>query len=143
MLLGAYVCTETMAYRLEPIGKTAKMWDQLRKDARKLEGELEMKLAHMSRLCSGLDPASSGPNESARAQNGASATSTDVTSLLKRLAEVHRAMDSEVLGSDVRQHTIARHKDIMQDYSQEYKRLSAQIDLVCPFSFYHPFSFSH
>jgi Golgi SNAP receptor complex protein 1 len=106
------------------------MWDQLRKDARKLEGELEMKLAHMSRLCSGLDPALTGPSESVRAQTGASATSAEVTSLLKRLAEVHRAMDGEVMDSDVRQHTIARHKDIMQDYSQEYKRLSAQIDLV-------------
>ena len=116
---------------MEPLGKTTvKMWDQLRKDARKLEGELEMKLAHMSRLCSALDPALSGPTESARAQTGASSTSSEVTSLLKRLADVHRAMDGEVQGSDVRQHTIARHKDIMQDYSQEYKRLSAQIDLV-------------
>jgi golgi SNAP receptor complex member 1 len=120
-----------MTVRLESTSKsTVKMWDQLRKDARKLEGELEMKLAHMSRLCSGLDPALTGPSESVRAQTGASATSAEVTSLLKRLAEVHRAMDGEVMDSDVRQHTIARHKDIMQDYSQEYKRLSAQIDLV-------------
>ena len=89
-----------MEHRLEPIGRTVKMWDQLRKDARKLEGELEMKLAHMSRLCSGLDPALSGQNESARSQSGASSTSAEVTSLLKRLAEVHRAMDGEVQGSD-------------------------------------------
>lgn len=108
------------------------MWDKLRKDARKLEGELEMKLAQMSRLCSSLDPALSGPAESSRAQQGASQTSVEVTSLLKRLGEVHRAMDSEVLGSDVRQHMIARHKDIMQDYSQEFKRLSSQIDIVRP-----------
>jgi golgi SNAP receptor complex member 1 len=110
---------------------SARMWDQLRRDARKLEGELEMKLAQLSRLCSGLDSTFSAGSDSTRAQQSAGQMSLDVTNLLKRLGEVHTAMEADVRGSDVRQHTIARHRDIMQDYSQEFRRLSSQINQVC------------
>ena len=125
--LQATNATLAMALSLESAGKTSlTMWESLRKQARKLEGEIEMKLAFLSRLCSGFDSTTEG----SRAEQGASQTSIEVKGLLKRLSEVHASMEGEVMGSDVRQHTIARHKDIMQDYSQEFRRLSAQIEQV-------------
>jgi golgi SNAP receptor complex member 1 len=110
--------------------KKSKMWEQLKKDARKLEGELEMKLSHYARLPSGMDPRMTLPSSSHRTLQGASQMHSEITSLLKRLQEVHSAMEVDVSGSDVRHHTVARHQEILQDFSQEFRRLSAQIDQV-------------
>jgi hypothetical protein len=109
--------------------KKTKMWEQLKKDARKLEGELEMKLSHYSRLSSGMD-AAPGPSDSARSLQGTSQIHSDIASLLKRLEEVHSAMEGDVSGSDIRHHTVTRHREILHDFSQEFRRLSVQINQV-------------
>ena len=106
------------------------MWEQLKKDARKLEGELEVKLSHYSRISSGLDNSTSG---GVRSLHSAAAIQSDITTLLKRLQEVHNAMEADVSGSDIRHHTVTRHREILQDFSHEFRRLSAQLEQVrCP-----------
>jgi golgi SNAP receptor complex member 1 len=104
------------------------MWEQLKKNARKLEGELEVKLMHFSRLCTGLD--ASTPNDSLRSHQAAKQIAVEITSLLRRLEDLHNSMESDISGSEIRQHTVARHRDIMLDYSQEFRRLNSQLNQV-------------
>ena len=110
--------------------KKSKMWEQLKKDARQLEGEVEVKLSQYSRLSSGMDSSGAGPSNGMRSLQGASQIHSDITSSLKRLQKVHNAMEVDVSGSDIRHHTVIRHREILQDFSQEFKRLSSQIDQV-------------
>lgn len=110
--------------------KKSKMWEQLKKDARKLEGELEMKLSQYARISSGVESSSA----SSRGLQAAPQLHSDIANLLKRLHEVHDAMEVDISGSDLRRHTVVRHKEILQDFSHEFRRLSAQVDQVCPSS---------
>jgi hypothetical protein len=110
--------------------KKSKMWEQLKKDARQLEGEVEVKLSQYSRLSSGLDSSGAGPSNGMRSVQGASQLHSDITSLLKRLQDVHNAMEVDIAGNDIRHHTVVRHREILQDFSQEFKRMSAQLDQV-------------
>lgn len=106
------------------------MWEQLKKDARKLEGEIEVKLSQYSRMGSGMESVS-GPADSLRSLQGASQVQSDITVLLSKLQEVHTSMEADVSGSDIRHHTVTRHREILQDFSQEFRRLSSQISQVC------------
>lgn len=106
------------------------MWEQLKRDARQLEGEVEVKLSQYSRLSSGVDSSGAGPSGGVRSLQGASDIHSDITSLLKRLQDVHNAMEVDVSGSDIRHHTVIRHREILQDFSHEFRRLSAQLDQV-------------
>jgi hypothetical protein len=98
-------------------------------DARKIEGELEMKLSQYSRF-SAMDSSGNRKNEGPRALQCASHIETEIPALLKRLEEVHTSMEADVSGSDVRHHTVARHREILQDFKQEFHRLSHQVGLV-------------
>jgi golgi SNAP receptor complex member 1 len=111
--------------------KSLNMWEMLKKDARKIEGELEMKLSQYSRL-SAMDSSGYRRNEGTRALQGASQIEAEIPALLKRLEEVHTSMEADVSGSDIRHHTVARHREILQDFKQEFHRLSHQVGLVLP-----------
>eukprot|EP00879_Flechtneria_rotunda_P019515 GHRR01020497.1.p1 GENE.GHRR01020497.1~~GHRR01020497.1.p1 ORF type:complete len:233 (+),score=56.55 GHRR01020497.1:258-956(+) len=50
-----------------PILGSSKMWEDLRKEARKLEGELDVKLASYAKLCSGFEAAERGKGAGAGA----------------------------------------------------------------------------
>ncbi|CAK9269314.1 unnamed protein product [Sphagnum jensenii] len=95
-----------------PSGSTG--WDDLRKQARKLESELDIKLASFRRLGNG--PAGDGQGDG----NGA-----EIERLLQQLNEVNKQMQSWVssAGSDVLSHTLTRHRNILQELSQEFSRI--------------------
>lgn len=102
------------------------MWDQLKRDVRKLEGELEVKLTQFSRLCAGSDSATAA-GEGLRSHQTAKELAGEISGLFSRVEALHNAMEADIAGSELRQHTVARHRDIVLDYGQEFKRLSAQL----------------
>jgi Golgi SNAP receptor complex protein 1 len=77
--------------------------------ARKLESELDIKLASFRRLGNG--PAGDGQGDGNEAE---------IERLLQQLNEVNKQMQSWVssAGSDVLSHTLTRHRNILQELSQ-------------------------
>ena len=115
--------------QLKPKERVVKMWEQLRKDARKYEGELDVKLASYARLCAGLD-SNHGALERTGSQQFTNQTATEINTLLLRLGEVNQLMEAGLTQGDTRQRTLSRHRDILQDFTQEFRRLNAQINQV-------------
>lgn len=93
--------------------------------ARQLEGEIDVKIAAFAKLCSNLEYGYSKGETGLASDRMLHMKKTEVEELLKRLTDVTGRM-AEVLGSatDNRSHTLARHRDILYDYSQEYRRLA-------------------
>eukprot|EP00879_Flechtneria_rotunda_P006738 GHRR01007079.1.p1 GENE.GHRR01007079.1~~GHRR01007079.1.p1 ORF type:complete len:237 (+),score=70.34 GHRR01007079.1:258-968(+) len=113
-----------------PILGSSKMWEDLRKEARKLEGELDVKLASYAKLCSGFEAAERGKGAGAGAATDqiARQKAADIEALLQRLSDINHDMSSVIAGAgDARSHTLARHRDILQDLTQEFRRLDSQL----------------
>lgn len=54
--------------------------------------------------------------------------SSEIESLLGRLSDVNEGMRSTLSGGgDSRAHTLARHRDILHDFTQEYRRLASVV----------------
>ncbi|KAK3238543.1 hypothetical protein CYMTET_51458 [Cymbomonas tetramitiformis] len=104
-----------------------RVWEELRKEARKLEGEVDIMLASFSKLGTG-DSSSSllGDTE----DQMVSGKAQEIESHLQRLADVNDAMSSAVSGGgDARSHTLARHRDILSEFSQEFRRIRTTITI--------------
>ncbi|KAH7659992.1 Golgi SNAP receptor complex subunit 1 protein [Dioscorea alata] len=92
-------------------------WDSLRKQARKLEGQLDEQLNTYRRFVSNKPDGSENEIESV------------IERLLKQLQQVNSQMQSWVSsgGSEILSHTLNRHREILQDLSQEFKRLRSSL----------------
>ncbi|KAI8375187.1 hypothetical protein BD560DRAFT_392975 [Blakeslea trispora] len=98
-------------------------WDQLRKEARSLESEIELKLATLTKIgqSTGLD-------------NTGQEAETD--ELLKKLQTVITDMSdfmdrpSTTPTSPSMIHLLSRHKDILYDYTKEFRRVKSNIKLA-------------
>ena len=116
------------------------------KQARRLEGELEVKLQALAKLAAGLDAppvyrvggaagggygggsgsGSGGAGGGFGAEQLAAAKASEIEALLGRLSDVHGEMAGALGGGgDARGHTLARHRDVLQEYAQEFRRLEA------------------
>eukprot|EP00850_Spirogloea_muscicola_P021832 SM000263S09819 [mRNA] locus=s263:20380:21585:- [translate_table: standard] len=86
-------------------------WEDLRRQARKLEGDVDHKLAAYARLGGG-DGGGGGEEELRR---------VEIEALLAQLGELNAAMAAHAAsgsGADALGHTLARHRDILHEYSQ-------------------------
>lgn len=111
-------------------GTETRVWEDLRKEARKLEGELDAKLAAYGKLCTGYDSSYvSKRGEGGLANDQLIETkATEIESLLGRLSDVNDGMSSALSGAvDSRSHTLARHRDILHEFMQEFRRLSSTL----------------
>ncbi|KAF5837898.1 Qb-SNARE, Gos1/GS28-family [Dunaliella salina] len=129
-----------MAYRSSsPTGVAAaplvpghtRAWEDLRKEARKLEGELDVKLAAYAKLCSGFEAnyrLKASDSSSLGADQLAQTKAAEIEGLLHRLSDVNDEMGGFMGGiSDSRSHTLARHRDILQEFNQEFRRLNTTL----------------
>mmetsp|Transcript_6846 Transcript_6846/g.23554 ORF Transcript_6846/g.23554 Transcript_6846/m.23554 type:complete len:225 (+) Transcript_6846:161-835(+) len=98
-------------------------WELLRKEARKLESEIDSKLATYAKYDKGYSYRQSDPASSEGYSTSVQAA--QVEDLLLNLSRVNEEMVSAASGSDSRRHTLARHRDILQEYEQEFKRLKS------------------
>ncbi|KAJ9189926.1 hypothetical protein P3X46_001174 [Hevea brasiliensis] len=96
-------------------------WDALRKQARKLEAQLDEQMNSYRKLVS------------AKASTKVDAAENDLESgldrLLKQLQQVNSQMQAWVSsgGSEMVSHTLIRHQEILQDLTQEFHRLRASL----------------
>ncbi|XP_075913851.1 Golgi SNAP receptor complex member 1 isoform X3 [Petromyzon marinus] len=123
-------------------------WEDLRRQARQLENELDMKLVSFSKLCtacthrdqysSDMSPLLSGSTQHRMFDS----LSVEIEQLLSKLAAVNEKLSeysdssrppppSVESGSSnsALSHTIQRHRDILQDYSHEFHRTRGHVVL--------------
>ncbi|XP_072971078.1 Golgi SNAP receptor complex member 1-1 [Typha angustifolia] len=95
----------------------ASSWDALRKQARKLEAQIDDQINTYRRLVSTKPDGSENDLESG------------IERLLKQLQQVNSQMQTWVSsgGAEVLSHTLTRHKEILQDLTQEFYRLRASL----------------
>uniref|UniRef100_A0A3P9IQ94 Golgi SNAP receptor complex member 1 n=1 Tax=Oryzias latipes TaxID=8090 RepID=A0A3P9IQ94_ORYLA len=104
-------------------------WEDLRKQARQLENELDLKLVSFSKLCtsySNHDQRSRSNSFSQSQDNVLVAMTTELEHLLTKLTAVNDKM-AEYINSPgasshnaALMHTLQRHRDILKDYSHEF-----------------------
>ncbi|CAL9685278.1 unnamed protein product [Knipowitschia caucasica] len=116
-------------------------WEDLRKQARQLENELDLKLVSFSKLCTSYSSGSYGLGISDRARDGRSdstgsshdnlmlAMTTEIEQLLAKLTGINNKMAEftaeTVPHNAALMHTLQRHRDIWQDYTNEFHKTKA------------------
>lgn len=132
-------------------------WEELRKEARKLENEIDANLASLSKLAgvgsnhattstSSVGGMSGGGAGGGYNQYSNTATSKmegnfdviaskegEIEALLTRLSDVTRALASSIhsganASSDTRTHTLARHRDVATEFNREFRRMKDYIE---------------
>ncbi|KAM8899832.1 Golgi SNAP receptor complex member 1-like isoform 2-T2 [Spinachia spinachia] len=114
-------------------------WEDLRKQARQLENELDLKLVSFSKLCTSYSSSSSSSSRDQRTRDsrcdsvGSSqdmlvSMTTELEQLLANLTAVNDKM-AEYTNSPgasshnaALMHTLQRHRDILQDYTLEFHK---------------------
>lgn len=96
-------------------------WDALRKQARKLEAQLDEQMNSYRKLVSA--------NASTKADAAESDLESWIDRLLKQLQQVNSQMQAWVSsgGSEMVSHTLTRHQEILQDLTQEFYRLRSSL----------------
>lgn len=96
-------------------------WDSLRKQARKLEAQLDEQMNAYRKLVSA--------KVSTKADASESDLETWIERLLNQLKQVNSQMQAWVSsgGSEMVSHTLTRHQEIFQDLTQEYYRLKSSL----------------
>ncbi|KAF1378427.1 hypothetical protein PFLUV_G00190440 [Perca fluviatilis] len=113
-------------------------WEDLRKQARQLENELDLKLVSFSKLCTSYNSSNSNRDQQTRDSRSDSAGSfqdnmlvamtTELEQLLANLTAVNDKMAgyTNTPGASSHNaalmHTLQRHRDILQDYTHEFHK---------------------
>ncbi|TVU05711.1 hypothetical protein EJB05_48890, partial [Eragrostis curvula] len=118
-------CTTGISHGLGPeddpeeqaVTMEASSWDALRKQARRLEAQLDDQMSAYRKLISMKSDGSENDIES------------DIERSLKQLQQVNSQMQTWVSsgGSEVLSHTLTRHMEILQDLMQEFYRLRSSL----------------
>nr|XP_024647142.1 Golgi SNAP receptor complex member 1 isoform X5 [Macaca nemestrina] len=123
---------------------TSNYWEDLRKQARQLENELDLKLVSFSKLCTSYSHSSTRDGRRDRYSsdttpllNGSSqdrmfeTMAIEIEQLLARLTGVNDKMAEYTNSAGVPSlnaalmHTLQRHRDILQDYTHEFHKTKA------------------
>lgn len=107
-------------------------WEELRKEARKIEGDLDVKLSSYAKL--GARVTQGGYVEAGSPTLGSSrswkSTEMEIQSLLEKLLDVNDSMSrcaaSAASTTSVTQ-KLARHRDILHEFTQEFRRIKGNI----------------
>eukprot|EP00210_Caulerpa_lentillifera_P002910 g2778.t1 len=97
-------------------------WDAFRKRAKKLEGELDVKLSSFAKLCLTYDG-----RGTVQTEDRISSKLSELDLLLKQLEQTNEDMNSSISETDSRAHTVSRHRDILHEYIQETDRLKSAV----------------
>jgi len=112
-------------------------WEGLRKQARSLENDIDLKLVAFSKL--GTNYSSSKPGGDKQPLLGGDSRleelQEELGDLLARLGQVNEDMSGFAVGvgagqSAAIQHTLQRHTEILQDYRQEFKKTASNIAAI-------------
>ncbi|CAO2206928.1 unnamed protein product [Urochloa humidicola] len=108
-------------------------WEELRREARKLEGDLDVKLSSYARLAARSSSSSASPSGAASPTADRSSWKSmefEIQSLLGKLQDVNDAMSrcaaSTAPTTSVSQ-KLARHRDILHEFTQEFRRMRGNL----------------
>ncbi|KAL8142198.1 hypothetical protein V2J09_015230 [Rumex salicifolius] len=107
-------------------------WEELRKEARKIEGDLDVKLSSYAKLGSRYTQGGYVDPGSPTVGSGRSWKSMEmeIQSLLEKLLEINDSM-SRCAGSAAPTTSVtqklARHRDILHEFTQEFRRIKGNI----------------
>jgi Golgi SNAP receptor complex protein 1 len=100
-------------------GAAPRLLPALPLQARKLESELDVKIAAYGKLCSGYEYGYAKGESGLAADQQLQSKAGEIERLLARLSDANDAMRSTLSGgADARSHTLARHRDILHDFQQ-------------------------
>ncbi|VDI36027.1 golgi SNAP receptor complex member 1 [Mytilus galloprovincialis] len=118
------------------------LWEDLRKQARQLENEIDLKLVSFSKLGTNYSSHIDYGNESAPLINKTSSEhmfdtmAMEIEQLLSKLQDVNDRMSDYTQNISMSSpsaallHTLQRHRDILQDYSHEFHKTKANISAI-------------
>lgn len=96
--------------------------------ARKLESDLDIRIAAYGKLCTSYEYGYTKGEAGLATDQALESKSSEIESLLSRLDQINSSMKPIVTTpGDPRSHTFARHNDILSDFSQEFRRLKSVI----------------
>ncbi|KAM7508772.1 hypothetical protein LguiA_019225 [Lonicera macranthoides] len=110
-------------------------WEELRKEARKIEGDLDVKLSSYAKLGARFSQGgyvdSSGPGSPTLGSSRSwKSMEMEIQSLLEKLLDVNDSMSrcaaSAAPTTSVTQ-KLARHRDILHEFTQEFRRIKGNI----------------
>mmetsp|Transcript_23110 Transcript_23110/g.38017 ORF Transcript_23110/g.38017 Transcript_23110/m.38017 type:complete len:254 (-) Transcript_23110:96-857(-) len=131
----------------------AKQWEALRREARRLENEIDERLSTYAKHGANLNAVSIAAKSSASEGSSSSsnlgatpsmsmrdmeqiaiARANDIDDLLNRLSDVNDGMSRCVASSNPSSstsmmHMLQRHREILYDYTQEFKKTKANINM--------------
>lgn len=119
-----FLSVNFMEIQTQP-SEAGQTWETIRKRARKLEGELDVKLAAFAKLCLKYDG-----HETPLAKETLQMKSQELDRLLVELEEVNASMQHVKGNADSRGHALGRHQEILSAYIQEHDRLKESISSV-------------
>ncbi|KAL3680560.1 hypothetical protein R1sor_023516 [Riccia sorocarpa] len=107
-------------------------WEELRKEARKIEGDLDVKLSSYAKLggmlaIGGYD---NGSGDGLGGDGSWKSMEMEIESLLEKLLDVNDAMSRSVAGATTTTsitQKLARHRDILHEFTQEFRRTRGNI----------------
>lgn len=103
-------------------------WEDQRKEARKLENALDVKLGQFAKLSSGYEQSYSRGEGGLATDQLMDSKAAELERLLSQLSDVNDAMRNALGGrNDTRAHTLTRHRDILHDYQQEFRRHNSSL----------------
>lgn len=102
-------------------------WEELRREARKLEGDLDVKLSSYARLAARSSSASASASAAASSSPTADrsswkSTELEIQALLDKLQDVNDAMSRCAAPATSVSQKLARHRDILHEFTQEFRR---------------------
>ncbi|CAH2093722.1 unnamed protein product [Euphydryas editha] len=104
-------------------------WEDVRKQARLLENDIDVKLVGFSKL--GMSSASSGLNSEnvplINSEDMFDTMSMEIQQLLNKLSAINDRMADLAPSGSATLHTIKRHREILMDYQQEFQKTSARV----------------
>ncbi|KAG9452401.1 hypothetical protein H6P81_005305 [Aristolochia fimbriata] len=105
-------------------------WEELRKEARKIEGDLDVKLSSYAKLGARFTQGDAGSPTVGSSRSWKS-MEMEIQSLLEKLLDINDSMSrcaaSAAPTTSVTQ-KLARHRDILHEYTQEFKRTKGNIN---------------
>lgn len=110
-------------------------WEELRKESRRLENEIDLKLVSFGKLGSSYSHRDTSSDASGIASSGHvfDTMALEIEQLLAKLRSVNGALNEYVSSvnssspATALHHTLRRHNDILQDYTQEFNRTKSNI----------------
>ncbi|XP_072379603.1 Golgi SNAP receptor complex member 1 [Diabrotica undecimpunctata] len=107
---------------------TALSYEDLRKQARQLENEIDLKLVAFSKLGAGIKTPSTSHADTIPLLSGEDtfeAMSLEIEELINKLTQINETLSEQPVTGAAMMHTLQRHKDILADLSRDFRKTNS------------------